>query len=61
MDDKWSHNQKIFFDKIELMDANFCTSDPNSLNIGKKYNILYMPNPVDESFEILKNYENQIS
>ena len=59
MDDKWSHNKKRFLDKIELMDANFCTSDPKSLKIKKKYKIQYMPNPVDESFEILKNYENK--
>ena len=59
MDDKWSHNQKRFLDKINLMDANFCTSDPKSIKINNKYNIQYLPNPVDESFEVLKNYENK--
>ena len=41
------------------MDANFCTSDPKSIKINNKYNIQYLPNPVDESFEVLKNYENK--
>ena len=59
MDDQWSNNKKRFLDKIKLMDLSFCTSDPKSLKFNKNNNILYMPNPVDESFEVLKNYENK--
>jgi glycosyltransferase involved in cell wall biosynthesis len=59
MDDKWLHNKERFLDKINLTDANFCTSDPKSLSIANKYNVQYIPNPVDESFEILKNFENK--
>ena len=59
MDDQWSNNKKRFLDKIKLMDFSFCTSDPYSLRFKKNDNILYMPNPVDESFEVLKNYENK--
>ena len=41
------------------MDSNFCTTDPNSLKLSKKYPIYYLPNPVDKSFETLRNYENK--
>jgi len=57
MDSKWKINKKRFLDKIEIMDASFCTTDPKSLNFPTKYNIFFMPNPVDESFERLHNYK----
>ena len=59
MDDKWAHNKKRFLDKINVTDANFCTSDPKSIGLDNKFNIKYIPNPVDESFEILRNYQNK--
>ncbi len=59
MDDQWVNNKKRFLDKIKLMDFSFCTSDPYSLRFKQNDNILYMPNPVDVSFEVLKNYENK--
>jgi len=59
MDSEWIGNKKRFLDKINLMDISFCTTDPKSLNINKKHKVLYMPNPVDESFEVLRNYENK--
>ena len=59
MDSDWIKNKKRFLDKIELMDANFCTTEPKSLNINKKHKVYYLPNPVDESFEKLKNYKNK--
>ena len=59
MDSNWIKNKKRFLDKIDLMDISFCTTEPNSLNINKRHKVLYMPNPVDESFEVLKNYENK--
>tara|TARA_B100000780_G_scaffold274355_1_gene239244 strand:- start:66 stop:2180 length:2115 start_codon:yes stop_codon:yes gene_type:complete len=57
MDSDWSKNLIRFKDKMSLMDANFCTTDPKTLNLSKKIPIYYMPNPVDESFETLKNFE----
>ena len=59
MDGVWIKNKKRFLDKIELMDASFCTTEPTSLNINSKHRIFYLPNPVDVSFETLKNYENK--
>ena len=59
MDSEWINNKKRFLDKINLMDISFCTTDPKSLNFSKNLNVLYMPNPVDESFEVLRNYENK--
>ena len=59
MDGEWINNKKRFLDKIDLMDVSFCTSDPSTLNINNKYNVYYLPNPVDSSFEVLKNYNNK--
>ena len=58
MDTKWIKNLNRFEHKLDLMDANFCTSDPKSLRLKKEKPIYYLPNPVDESFEKLKNYQN---
>jgi len=58
MDTKWLANKKRFLDKINVMDASFCTTDPKSLNLPKDKHIFYMPNPVDESFERLHNYKS---
>ena len=51
-------NLNRFKHKLDLMDANFCTSDPKSLKIKKSSPVYYLPNPVDESFEVLKNDQN---
>ena len=59
MDSKWIYNLNRFKHKYDLMDANFCTSDPRSLKFRKIKPIYYLPNPVDESFEKLRNYENR--
>ena len=58
MDTLWITNKKRFLDKIDLMDSSFCTTDPKSLKINNKYNVNYLPNPVDHSFETLENYNN---
>jgi len=58
MDTKWINNLNRFRHKYDLMDGNFCTSDPKNLKFKKDKPIFYLPNPVDESFEKLKNYEN---
>ena len=59
MDSQWINNKKRFLDKIDLMDASFCTTDPVSLNLDKRHKVFYMPNPVDRSFETLENYKNR--
>ena len=56
MDGEWSKNKTRFTNKMNLMDANFCTTDPNSLNFNSKTDVYYMPNCVDESLERLKIY-----
>ena len=57
MDSKWILNKKRFLDKIDVMNASFCTTDPGILKFSKIKPIYYIPNPVDESFEILNNYK----
>ncbi len=59
MDSNWLNNKKRFLDKIDLMDSSFCTTDPKSLNINNKHRVYYLPNPVDSSFETLKNYNQK--
>ena len=59
MDSEWRNNKKRFLKKFEIMDTNFCTTYPDNLKFPKKNIIYYMPNPVDESFETLKNYKNK--
>jgi glycosyltransferase involved in cell wall biosynthesis len=59
MDSEWKNNKKRFLKKIDIMDSNFCTTDPNILKFPKKNPIYYIPNPVDESFETLRNFENK--
>jgi len=57
MDSSWKLNKKRFLDKIEVMDASFCTTDPGVLKFPKIKPIYYIPNPVDKSFETLNNYK----
>lgn len=40
----------------KFIDASFITTDPKSIDFNLN-NSYFIPNPVDESFEILKNYE----
>ena len=58
MDGEWKNNKLRFEKKMHLMDANFCTTDPTSLNFNDKDKTFYMPNCVDASLEMLKTYEN---
>ena len=50
-------NNKRILHKSKLMDATFLTSNPSVL-LKKIDNSYFMPNPSDESFEVLKNYEH---
>ena len=51
----YSANKKRILHKDKLIDASFLTTDPKSLSFKIK-NSFYMPNPCDEAFEILENY-----
>ena len=59
MDGEWINNKKRFLDKIDFMDVSFCTTDPSTLKLNDEHQIFYIPNPVDESFETLNNYNNK--
>jgi len=59
MDSDWKFNKKRFLEKIDLVDASFCTSDPKAINLSRRKNVYYMPNPVDLSLEKLENYKNK--
>ena len=59
MDGIWEKNKNRFLIKLKYMDANFITTSPNVLDfLPDKDKIFFIPNPADESFETLKNYEN---
>ena len=53
----YKNNTRRIKDKQKFMDATFLTTDPNSLSLNID-NSVFIPNPCDHSFEILKNYEN---
>ena len=59
MDSHWKINRLRFLDKINIVDTSFCTTDPKILKFSTKNKILYMPNPVDISFETLHNYKKK--
>ena len=52
-------NKKRILDKHDVLDTNFLTTSPDSLSfLNKKSNFDYfIPNPCDQSFETLNNYE----
>ena len=52
------NNSKRILDKIEILDKTFLTTDPGSLSL-KIPNAHFIPNPCDESFEVLENYKNK--
>ncbi|WP_440672811.1 glycosyltransferase [Candidatus Pelagibacter sp. HIMB1715] len=58
MDSKWENNKIRFMDKIKYMDYSFCTTDPKVLNL-QNYKVSFFPNPVDESLDDMKVYENK--
>ena len=51
-------NNKRISDKIAFIDTTFLTSSPSALS-KKIKNSFFMPNPSDESFETLKNYQHK--
>ncbi|MDC3184488.1 glycosyltransferase [Candidatus Pelagibacter sp.] len=50
------NNKKRLLKFADILDANFITTDPNTIDFKIK-NSFFIPNPADESFETLKNYE----
>ena len=52
----YKKNNERILDKLDFMDSTFLTSCPSILP-KKIDNSYFMPNPSDQSFEILKNYE----
>ena len=58
MDTKWKNNKMRFLDKIKFMDYSFCTTDPKTLDLDK-FKVSFIPNPVDESLDDMKVYENK--
>ena len=51
----FNKNKNRILDKSRFMDANFLTTDPESLSFKIK-NSYFMPNPSDPSFEVLDNH-----
>jgi glycosyltransferase involved in cell wall biosynthesis len=59
MDGIWEKNKYRFLSKIDYMDANFITTSPSVLNfLPNNRKIYFIPNPSDESFEVLNNFSN---
>ena len=54
----YKKNYIRILDKIKYLDATFLTTCPSTL-IKKIDNSFFIPNPSDQSFEILKNYEKE--
>jgi len=53
----YAKNKSRILDKANLVDCTFVTTHPSAINFNIK-NSYYLPNPCDESFETLKNYEH---
>ena len=58
----FERNKDRIMDKIDLMDASFITTSPSALPfIPEKSKSFYIPNPADESFETLNNFNKSCS
>ena len=55
---EWIVNKNRFFQKIDHIDASFCTTHPDEINLSKKNIIKYIPNPVDNAFDNLSVFKN---
>ncbi len=51
------NNKKRLLKFSDIVDANFITTDPKSVDFRLK-NAFFIPNPADPSFETLENYKN---
>ena len=53
----YDRNKKRLLNKSNFLDANFMTTSPDALNfLSNKHSNYFIPNPADNSFETLKNY-----
>ena len=53
----YERNKARILDKIDYMDSTFITTSPSALNfLPKKNNNFFIPNPSDQSFETLNNF-----
>jgi glycosyltransferase involved in cell wall biosynthesis len=59
MDSEWIINLSRFKNKFDLMDANFCSTNPEKPKISKIQTLYYLPNPVDHSLDKLENFKNK--
>ena len=53
----YAKNKSRILDKSDVVDSTFVTTHPSAINFKIK-NSYYLPNPCDESFETLKNYDH---
>ena len=58
MDSEWIKNKARFKEKMDILDANFCTTDPISLKLYNK-SVYFIPNPVDSAIDNLKVFNNK--
>ena len=60
MDDKnWKMNKYRFLKKFKFVDKSFCTTHPSAIKFLNNNDVLFIPNPVDETFENLNIYKNK--
>ncbi len=53
----FNKNKKRFLDKSQVIDCNFITTSPDSIDFLEMNNSnFFIPNPSDQSFEILNNF-----
>jgi hypothetical protein len=52
-------NKKRFFMKYQFCDNNFITTSPEDLDFVDSTKTHFIPNPIDPSIEILKNFQNK--
>ena len=58
----YEKNKKRILDKSKYVDSNFLTTSPDVLSfLPKNVKNYYIPNPADESFETLNNYNKNCS
>ena len=58
-ENEWKINKNRFLNKIDNIDASFCTTHPSSLKNLSHKNVFFIPNPVDPNFENLNVYKNK--
>ena len=52
----FERNKKRILDKIDVVDSTFLTTSPDVLSFLNKNKSFYIPNPSDQSFETLNNF-----